>query len=568
MGLGCVRECFARTGIGKAMAMEGGMRLGWLTLLLIVPACAQVPRETAVARPPASAAIAATSPSLRADVRHPDAAIFPRKLVAATTGQPHQPLWDPVVHGTTSDGPDRAAHSVSQAAFEGPAAAHDPPATDESASVVPFPEPAAALSDAEPLPAVPPSPAGPLTADELERMALDNNPTLAELSSAVHKAQGIRVQVGLCPNPTVGYVGDEIGDDGTLGQQGGFVSQTIVTGDKLALNRIAAEQDVNQLLWEFEAQRYRVRNGVRTQFYETLGAQQRLELTRELEVIAEQGLEATRRLRDAAMRASELDVLQSEVQLSEVRILVANAEAEYEAAWRTLANLVGRPDLPQVSLAGDLESAAAERDFEAAWLELQAGSPELQAARARINRAFAQLQREQAQPIPNVQAQVSVTHNNASGDELVGVQVGLPLPIFNRNQGNIQTATHEYYRATHELRRRELALRNRLAEAFQQYRQARRQVEIYRDQILPKAQQTLDMTARGQELGRLDLLRVLTARQTYFQSALAAVRAQVALRQAEVAISGLLLTGGLNDVPDIASDVGGLGNRDQALSGQ
>ncbi|HUG92423.1 MAG TPA: TolC family protein, partial [Planctomycetaceae bacterium] len=284
--------------------------------------------------------------------------------------------------------------------------------------------------------------------------------------------------------------------------------------------------------------------------------------------IAEQGLEATIRLRDEAMMASELDVLQSEVQLSEVRILAANAEAEYEAAWRTLAGFVGRPDLAQVPLAGTLEAAVPERDFEAVWLELQAASPELQAARTRIDRAFAQLQREQAQPIPNVQAQVSVSHDNSGGDELVGVQLGLPLPIFNRNQGNIQTATHEYYRSIHELRRRELVLRNRLAETFQQYRQAHRQVEIYREQILPKAQQTLEITARGQELGRLDLLRVLTARQTYFQSALAAVRAQVALRQAEVVLAGLLLTGGLNDVPDIASDVGGVGNRDQALSGQ
>ena len=538
------------------------MRLAWLTLLLIIPACAQVPREAALPRTLNSAVNTAAVPSLRADVRHPDAAIFPRKLSAANTSQSRQPLWDPIVPANGSHESGRAAPAVSHAAFDEPSAP-DNPASEDSAHLDALPESAEAFSeDAEPLPIEP------LTADELVRLALDNNPTLGELASAVHKAQGIRVQVGLCPNPTVGYVGDEIGDDGTAGQQGGYVSQTIVTGDKLALNRIAAEQDVNQLLWEFEAQRYRVRNGVRIQFYETLGAQRRLELTRELEEIAEQGLEATRRLRDAAMRASDLDVLQSEVQLSEVRILVANAEAEYEAAWRTLANLVGRPDLPQVPLAGDLNTGAVDRDFEAAWLELQVASPELQAARSRINRAFAQLQREQAQPIPNVQAQLSVTHNNASGDELLGMQLGLPLPIFNRNQGNIQTATHEYYRATHELRRRELVLRNRLAEAFQQYGQAHRQVEIYREQILPKAQQTLDMTARGQELGRLDLLRVLTARQTYFQSALAAVRAQVALRQAEVALSGLLLTGGLNDVPDIASDVGGLGNRDQALSGQ
>jgi cobalt-zinc-cadmium efflux system outer membrane protein len=406
-----------------------------------------------------------------------------------------------------------------------------------------------------------------VTVEDLEQMALDSNPSLAQLSAVVHKARGIRRQVGLHPNPTIGYVADEMGDDGTLGQQGGFVSQTIVTGRKLRLNEIAADQNINQLLWELEAQRHRVRNGVRIQFYETLGAQRRLELTRELERIAEQGADATRRL-EQAMRVAELDVLQSELQLSEVRILAAGAQAEYEAAWRKLAGLVGRPELVPLVLAGSLEGESPEHNFEAVWDELRSRSPELQAAQARIDRAFAQLQREQVQPIPNIQAQVSVSHDNAGDDELVSVQLGLPLPVFNRNQGQIDAATAEYHRAVHETRRLELALRNRLADAFQQYQQARRQVEIYEEQILPKARRTLEMTARGYELERLDLLRVLTARRTYFESSLAAVRAQAALRQADIVLAGLLLTGGLNDVPDLATDPGGPGNRDQAFSGQ
>ncbi|HUG90731.1 MAG TPA: TolC family protein [Planctomycetaceae bacterium] len=415
----------------------------------------------------------------------------------------------------------------------------------------------------------PPAAASALTLDDFERLALEHNPSLAQSAAVVHKAQGIRQQVGLLPNPTAGYTGQEIGADGTAGQQGAFVSQTIVTGDKLRLNRIAADQNINQLLWELEAQRHRVRNGVRMQFYETLGAQRRRELTRELVAIAGQGAAATRQLRDA-QRVADLDVLQAEVQESSVRILAGNAEAEYEAAWRKLSALAGRPELEPAPLDGNLDRNAGSEagEFDALWQELRAASPELQAAQARINRAFAQLQREQAQPVPNVEAQVSVAHDYSSGDEIAGVQIGLPLPIFNRNQGHIQAATAEYHRAVHEARRLELSLRNRLADAFQQYRQARRQVDIYQDEILPRAQKTLDLTARGYELGQLDLLRVLSARQTYFESSLAAIRAAVALRQAEVVLSGMLLTGGLNDVPDLPTDAGGAGNRGQALSGQ
>jgi cobalt-zinc-cadmium efflux system outer membrane protein len=65
------------------------------------------------------------------------------------------------------------------------------------------------------------------------------------------------------------------------------------------------------------------------------------------------------------------------------------------------------------------------------------------------------------------------------------------------------------------------------------------------------------------------LLRVLTARRSYFETNLAYVNSLVSLRQADVAITGLLLTGGLDDVPDAGGgNLQGVGLRDEALSGQ
>src|SRR5262245_22797938 len=56
------------------------------------------------------------------------------------------------------------------------------------------------------------APAGALTLEELEQMAAANNPTLARASAEVRAAQGKWVQEGLYPNPTLAYVGDEIGN--------------------------------------------------------------------------------------------------------------------------------------------------------------------------------------------------------------------------------------------------------------------------------------------------------------------------------------------------------------------
>src|ERR1700676_4457945 len=67
-----------------------------------------------------------------------------------------------------------------------------------------------------------------LSLADLEQMALQRNPTLAQAAAAVGASRGKALQAGLYPNPTIGYAGEQIGIAGTAGElQGGFVQQTI-----------------------------------------------------------------------------------------------------------------------------------------------------------------------------------------------------------------------------------------------------------------------------------------------------------------------------------------------------
>src|SRR4030095_11551195 len=49
-----------------------------------------------------------------------------------------------------------------------------------------------------------------LRLEDLERMALQNHPTVAQAEDAIRAAEGRRVQAGLMPNPIVGYAGEEL----------------------------------------------------------------------------------------------------------------------------------------------------------------------------------------------------------------------------------------------------------------------------------------------------------------------------------------------------------------------
>ena len=102
------------------------------------------------------------------------------------------------------------------------------------------------LYDIQVLPATPVAPqsvdAPGLRLDDLERMALASNPTIAQVQANVRVSAGLARQAGLYPNPTVGYYADEVrGGYSGGGKQGGFISQTIVTGGKLRAARRVAE---------------------------------------------------------------------------------------------------------------------------------------------------------------------------------------------------------------------------------------------------------------------------------------------------------------------------------------
>src|SRR6266446_10682652 len=83
-----------------------------------------------------------------------------------------------------------------------------------------------------------------LRLEDLEQMALKNNPTLSQAAAEIRAASGRKQQAGLYPDPTVGYEGAEIrGGSFRGGEQGFFVQQNIVLGGKLGLSRQVFEQE-------------------------------------------------------------------------------------------------------------------------------------------------------------------------------------------------------------------------------------------------------------------------------------------------------------------------------------
>ena len=429
-----------------------------------------------------------------------------------------------------------------------PAGAWGPWETQPSPPVPqPALEPPETLRVAEPGTPASPQPGdyvGGLTLHDLEQIALESNPTLVQASMAVQAAQGRYVQAGLCPNPEMVYIADEMGNDGTEGLQGMGVGQEIVTSGKLRLGRAVAGYEIQQARHGLEAQRWRVLNDVRAGYYEVLLAQRMLELNRELVRIGQEGVDLTAKALEQG-DVSRADLLQARIEAETAGLGLVEAQNRHRAAWQRLAAVLGQPEMEPQGLAGQLDEDLPEFAWEDTLRELLARSPELAQARAGVERARSELALQYAERKPNFAVGAAAKYDTGSYFTVADVEMVVPLPLFNRNQGNIMEAQAGLIAAERELRRVELDLQARLAEAFEQYANGRQQAQTYTDTILPDARQSLDLVATGYQEGEFGYLTLLTAQRTFFDVNLSYLNSLSQLWAQTVELEGLLLRGGL-----------------------
>jgi cobalt-zinc-cadmium efflux system outer membrane protein len=384
-----------------------------------------------------------------------------------------------------------------------------------------------------------------ITIEELQQLALDNNPTLAQAARRIDALRGEHLQVGLRPNPMIGYEGEDINEAGSAGQHGMFVEQRVITGGKLGLNRAVVSHEIDRGQQQLEIQRLRILNDVKSRAYEALVSQQVVEMNRQLVEIGNSALKAAESL-FKSQEVGQVDVLQARIEANSARLDLTTAQNEHQSAWRRLAVAIGIPDMPTRPLANTLDEGATDLTWEAALERLLSESPELASAYAGIERARCALARAQAGRAPDLDFGASVRYSDETNSTLASVGVGLPLQIHDRNQGNIYKAQAELIEAHRELERVQLALQDRLSAVFKDYISARQQTEQYKAVIVPDAKTSLSLIQTGYQQGEFGFLELLTAQRTYTRVTLASLQSQRQLVQSRTQVEGLLVTGALD----------------------
>jgi len=249
---------------------------------------------------------------------------------------------------------------------------------------------------------------------------------------------------------------------------------------------------------------------------EALTAQERV-------VLAEAALEIARRATNAASRRvtagkiSPVEQTRSSVAESAVRMELTQAMADRASARRRLAALMG------ISRAVEqpLQMPAIEFAAIPAMAELEqrmSASPQLRQAEAQVGRQNAQVTIERSARIPDLSVTVGTQRDRERGGSEAVFGVSIPLPLFNRNQGNMLAALRRVDQARDELEAERLRLYQELADARQRAEVAQLQLDSLKTEMVPAAQQAYDAAVIGFELGKFGFLDVLDTQRALIQA--------------------------------------------------
>ena len=359
-------------------------------------------------------------------------------------------------------------------------------------------------------PAVAVSPLQSLTMDQALEAAFSNNPELAAAQWDIGIAQGDLQQAGLMPNPQVSWEAEDTRRNSRTTTV--LINQQIELGGKRGARVDVASRNQDAVGIELERKRNVLRADVIQAFSSASTAQQRVLLARQSLELAERGLRVAQG-RIKSGKTSPVEGTRAEVQLSEVRLELRRAERDEASALQQLALVMGAP-LPVFLVVGDSSRSMPAVPDPLLLLDRIDRTAELRLTALQIDQREASLELERAQRIPDLTVSVGSQYDALERERVNVVGLSMPIPLFNRNQGNVLAAARRTDQARDLRNASELRLRTEIQTTLDQWRTANTEVASFNQTILPAAQSAVDTATRGFEMGKFNFLDVLDAQRT------------------------------------------------------
>lgn len=356
--------------------------------------------------------------------------------------------------------------------------------------------------------------AGPLTLQDALSLAAAGNFSLSAAAREIDAQEGAVMQSRVIPNPEFAAIVEDTHKE-TRATTGQF-NIPVELGGKRAARINAAERGREVAQAQFNTLRADLRATVIEAFFGVLIAQERVRLATGSADIATRGAQAAAR-RVAAGKIPPVDETKARVEQANAELEVAEATSDLLSARQALATLWGNPSPRFAEAVGDMETLPT-RPAPALLLAELENAPSLIANRLELERRQALIGVERSRQYPDVTLSLGAKRENDANRNMAVLGVAIPLPLFDRNQGNLYEAIRRADKAQDEFLGSQIRLSNALQQASNQLAASRASAQTLRTTVLPGAEQAYDVANRGFEAGKFSFLDVLDAQRTLFQA--------------------------------------------------
>ncbi len=366
-----------------------------------------------------------------------------------------------------------------------------------------------------------------ITLDQAIRLALAHNHALLAARTTISQSHAEEITANLRPNPVFGadVVGlpqepsDFTADNINQAEFDIGVGYLFERGKKRQ-HRLKAAQDLTAVTKSTVADNERTLTfAVAAQFTNVLLAESSLDFARQ-DLKSFQNTVGISEYQYKAGAISEGDFLKIKLQLLQFQIDVSAAQLAKQQALAALRQLVGFESVPaDFDVAGELKYQKLPGNLEDLQALALKDRPDLRAAEQGITAAQSQYALAKANGKVDVTGTLNFTH--ITGYNSTSIIVSVPLPIFDRNQGEIARTDYAIDQAQQLQQEASEQVLTDVRSAYEAVRSNDQTLRIYQSGYLDEAKQSVDISQYAYKRGAASLLDFLDAERSYRDTELA-----------------------------------------------
>lgn len=375
-----------------------------------------------------------------------------------------------------------------------------------------------------------------LSVEQAVQAALAQNLALRAELDRIPAAEGQLRQARLVPNPLITstdtsdrYFSNEGEGDRSVG-----IQQELETAGKRRYRSLTARGDLERVRHETESTQRDLISGTQKAYFTLVQAGRDVDLARETSAILRRFVDLNSE-RVKAGEAPGLELNLAKIELARSQRNEQEFERRYREATAGLNLLMGQPPaaplIPTSDFTAPLLSLPPDQDLLEYALQHR---PEVLAADSNLQARTNAVRLARALRFPNVSLGAAYQKTNSvvgvSGLSTTGPSdqvlrhdqlaftATLPLPLFNRNQGNIASAEYERRSAEETAQYRRNVVANEVATALANYRSRILTRRLYEESVLPQLQQNIGAIQESYRLGNESVFAVIQVQRTFFDT--------------------------------------------------